>query len=268
MKGNDDPHLNGIIRHVRLYIQQRDGVSLVLTARPDQEERNAPACDALLEGSERRYAIEHTRLDTYEREGLDQARFIRVLDPLHWSFWGRLDDDLQIAVPVHAIPSGCNWRIITSKIEEYILGTAWRSLPLDESTRVSLDGVPFPLEVRRTNHGPGGSLFIRRVVSNDRDQRVEAYRTLQGNAVKFCQFNGYRIVLVVESDQVAITSRELLFQEFARAATSDNTQPYDDILLIRTGAAPWCIVPLKVGDIQSECVPYWPAAPGYPPQLW
>jgi len=161
MKRADDDHVEEVIDCVRLHLQQRDGVQLRKTASPDREERNEKACDALLEGHGRRYAVEHTTLDSYEGQRGDTARFDAAFGPLDERFRDQLPYDLEIAVPVHSL-IGRNWGEIRAAVERYIVGASASVLPYDHPEYVAVDGVPVKLLVCR-RQSARGTLFLARL---------------------------------------------------------------------------------------------------------
>ncbi len=57
MKRKDDPHVDEVIDHVRLFIAQQRGCDLQRTDAPDHHVRNVRACDALLEGGGIHFAV-------------------------------------------------------------------------------------------------------------------------------------------------------------------------------------------------------------------
>lgn len=107
---------------------------------PDLEERNRPEIDAVAG----RYAIEHTRLDSFPGQTEDTEFFSR-LAALQATL--ALDYRLTISLPVGALSPGTNWDEILARVEQWITGEA-HALPVGEHS-IAVDGVPFAMEVRR-----------------------------------------------------------------------------------------------------------------------
>lgn len=92
MRREDDPHVDEVIEHVRLFLAQRYGYDIRRTGSPGQDERNSRACDAVLESGGLHFAVEHTSLDSFRDQREDDARFRAVLGELESELKGQLPD--------------------------------------------------------------------------------------------------------------------------------------------------------------------------------
>lgn len=268
VKRSDDDHVDRVIDVVRIHLQQRKGEGITRTKSPDREMRTAKACDAILEGGGIRYAVEHTSLDSYLRQRLDSARFREVLGTLERRLKERLSDHIDVDVPVHAVPARIDWQELSRLIESWIV-TNLNRLPYDQRVEVQISGVPFALGVRRERAAGPGSLFGMRVAPADlREQRVQVL--IERIQAKSAVLSGYkrqafRTVLIIESDDVALTNREEICEDFQEAVKAQQPADIDDAFLVETDTQPWCLTPLKIGEeIMLAAQPSWPTAPGYP----
>ena len=232
MKRADDKHVDDVIDCVRLHLSQRDGLQLTKTGAPDREQRNRKECDALLETPEVRYAIEHTSLDSYEGQREDTARFDAVVRHVDGKFTGRLLYDLHIALPAQGIPKGCDWPSIGAQIERFVASGEGGALPLNEMRAVQLDGVPFPLLVRREAFAPGRVFLMRSAPPDVREQRIRVmHELIEKKAAKMGRYreDGWRTMLVIESDDFAPINRFDMPGEFREASTASAHGAFDDV---------------------------------------
>ena len=268
MKRSDDLHVDTVIALLRLYLEQREGQEIPRTSSPDREIRAGKACDAILKGGGVSYAVEHTSLDSYLRQRLDTARFREVLASLEQRLEGKFPDHVDVDVPVHAIPTGIDWQELSRLIESWIV-TNLNRLPYDQRVEVQIPDVPFALGVRRERAAGPGSLFGMRVAPADlREQRV--YVLAEGIRAKtevLSQYKAqaFRTVLIIETDDITLSDRSTICEDFQKAVKIQEPAAIDDILLIETDTQPWCVTPLKVGnEVMITTNPSWPSAPGYP----
>lgn len=235
---------------------------------PDQEIRNTKACDAILAGGGTQYAVEHTSLDSYLHQRLDTARFREVLASLEQRLKGKLPDHIDVDIPVHAVPAGLEWQELSQLIESWFLANL-DSLPYDRRIEVRVPDVPFVLGARRERAAGPGSLFGMRVAPIDlREQRVQVLvERIRAKSAVLSRYRaqGFRTVLIIESDDIALTNREEIFEDFQEAAKAQHPTDIDDAFLVETDTLPWCLTPLKtVDEIMLAAQPSWPTAPGYP----
>jgi len=268
LKRRDDVHVAKVIEVVRLHLEQCTGAKITRTRSPDQEIRNTKACDAILEGQGVRYAVEHTSPDSYIRQRLDTARFREVLANLERRLKGKLPDHVDVDIPVHAVPAGVDWQGLSRLIESWILASL-NTLPYDRRIEVQIPDVPFALGVRRERAAGSGSLFGMRVAPADlREQRVQVLiERIQAKSAVLSGYErqGFRTVLIIESDDIALTNREEICEDFQEAVKAQHPTDIDDAFLVETDTQPWCLTPLKIGEeIMLAAQPSWPTAPGYP----
>jgi hypothetical protein len=133
-----------------------------------------------------------------------------------------------------------------------------------------IPGVPFDLWIWRESLPQAGKVSVmRRSPSDLAKQRVNVIRrALDGNSVKLLHYKskGYVTVLLLESNDIALASRDNVLEAANKAYRSEADEAvYDQIFIAMTATKPWCIVPYKIGDQLWEAAePYWPTAPGYP----
>ncbi len=241
---------------------------VVRTGSPDKEVRTTKACDAIFESDTLRVAVEHTTLDSYRNQRFDTAQFQVVLGSLEERLEGKLPDDVDVDIRVHAVPLGYSWEEGSRTIESWILSNI-TLLPYERRIEVQIPGVPFPIGMRRERTVSPGRMFAMRMAPADlRQQRVEVLverMKAKSDVLSRYKGQGFRTLLIVESDDIALTSRGGICEDFQEAVKAFYPDDIDDILLVETDTQPWCVTPLKAGaEIMTTAQPSWPTAPGYP----
>jgi len=158
--------------------------------------------------------------------------------------------------------------VLSQLIESWILANLG-SLPYDRRVEAQVPGVPFALGVRRERAAGSGSLFGMRVAPADlREQRVQVLaERIQAKSEVLSRYRaqGCRTVLIIESDDVALTDRQEICEDFQNAVKIQGPSAIDDVFLIETDTQPWCVTSLKIGnELMVTANPSWPDAPGYP----
>jgi hypothetical protein len=101
-----------------------------------------------------------------------------------------------------------------------------------------------------------------------REQRVQVLMDrirAKSDVLSRYKAQGFRTLLIIESDDIALTSRGAVCEDFQDAVKIRYPADVDDVLLVETDTQPWCVTPLKVGGkIMPSAQPSWPTAPGYP----
>lgn len=268
MRRKDDPHVSEIIDHVRLFFAQRHGHHIGRTGSPDQEERSRRACDAVLEGGGIQFAVEHTSLDSFRNQREDDARFRAVLGQLETDLRDQLPDHLDLCIHTHAIPSGQDWKGFTATIRAW-LPAHLAALPYDRWVPAEIPAIPFSVHVRREQSpGPGSLFTMRWSVPDHQTQRIEVIvERLMDKAEVLLRYKdqGCRTVLVLESNDYVLVSREIVYEDFQTVSRSYRPTAIDNVLLVQTGTRPWCVTPLWYdGATVDDVQPCWPTAPGHP----
>lgn len=226
-------------------------------------------CDATWKGPDISYAVEHTTIDSFNRQRYDDDRFRKVMGKLETEWSNHPDDWIEIAIEVAAIPTGVNWSDLSNQIKAWLIQNV-PALPCDCQSTVRIPGVPFQLHISREKMPGQGRMVVARLKPRDlSEQRVAVIReTLDKKVGVLQQYKnrGYSSILLIESSDFVLSSRDTIFKDLREAyqpETDDLT--FDHIYIATTGTYPWCIMPFKMGtDIMEEPNPSWPTAPHYP----
>ncbi len=90
---------------------------ITVVEHPDREKPGQGGCDAIVDRKNTRHAVEHTSLDTYQRRREDDDRFRKVVLPIAEAIESTFPDSwVEMEVPVHAIPTGEDWRQLCDRL--------------------------------------------------------------------------------------------------------------------------------------------------------
>lgn len=226
-------------------------------------------CDATWKGLGITYAVEHTTIDSFNGQRYDDDRFRKVMEKLEKEWSHHPDNWIEIAIEVAAIPTGVNWDNLSGQIQAWLIQNI-PSLPYDCQSVVRIPGVPFQLCISREKVPGQGRMVVARLKPRDLpEQRIAVIRKALDKKVgvlKQYKNKGYSSILLIESSDFALSSRDTIFKDLRQAyqpETDDSV--FDHIYIATTGTNPWCIAPFKVGrEIMKKPNPSWPTAPYYP----
>ena len=256
----DEPkNEEAVCRAVIKVVEQRTGEALRIVARPDQTDRSQPAVEMLLQSpAGRRYALEHTRVESFPQQISDGKAFADLLEPLEAKLSGTLPGPFWLIIPVGALDAVRRnaFNEIRQDIEKWVASAAGSLDGEEESegdgtftTTVVLPSVGFPVTLRRTKL-TGSKLVIMREAPADLDN-LRAQRIAQALAKKLPKLAGQKAagletILALESNDIALGNRAVVGQAVREALATRNDAP-DLIYLIETEISPYAVWPLKDG---------------------
>ena len=243
--------------------------------RHPEKEPGEPPVELRVPIGGRQYALEHTLIEPFTNE---IKQYFNVLKPIANHLKKHLPEGLpglesyQLHVPVDAeLPSGkaraealenlVNWILETEQrmrkksLEAHEIGQSpyradrqvWQRPPLLDF-EVGLWRWPHASAMRK----PPGDLEIRRSCPADLEQRrgkrLQAAFRDKCPKLEQCRVAWRRLtvrtVLVLESDDIALTSVELVAEHVKTIVTQRNDAP-DEIFLVESESDPWRVWPLK-----------------------
>ena len=244
-----------VCKAAKRLIEERDGGPLVDTECPDKTEHRKQAVELLFESPTKRYAIEHTRIESFPQQIADGMAFSCLLGPLETDHLaGELPGIYTLVVAVGAtnsIPVSDHERIRTL-VKQWILANASKAVEgrgNQGSVSEQPPGVPFPL----TLHGRVGSasrLFVARYppdeLETQRLQRVQIALKRKIPKLVAHKADGRETVLVLESCDIGLGNFSDIGVAVSKALATFGDQP-DSIILVETATTPWHVWPLKDG---------------------
>jgi hypothetical protein len=248
---------DAVCAFVREILTARTGEAVQLTNRPDLEHRRIPAVEELWESPSRRYAVEHTRIESFEGQIENDAKLKRLLVPVRSMLAGQLPGTFVLTVPVRETKSArVGYTFAHREIVRLALQAA-HQLTDGETTTLRSDRLPFKLEFHK-RHGKGSQVFLHCVIEGDGDA-LRLDRLQRAFAEKLPKLrnwaaDGRTSVLVLESDDIQLANVFAIFSAVKQALEAHSDQP-DMIVLVETDGSPWNGWVLKDGDYVGNAVP-------------
>jgi len=136
-----------LVLHFLSAFNRHHGTSFRVVRRPDEENRQTPAVEAVAcDDDGTTLAFEHTLIEPFEGEKDDSNRFMRVFGSLegHTSLM-KTGCNVNLYVKVGAIPNGVKWDALSIQVREHLA----KIIPsIGEGRRVeSIPAVGFPLMI-------------------------------------------------------------------------------------------------------------------------
>ncbi len=209
-------------------------VNFEITRWPDKMENSSSRnCDAYAEAREHSsLAIEHTRVETFQKQIEDSARFMKLLGPLESRFRD-IGFSVSLAVKPFPFPKGTKWieREIVSNLSEW-LELRMPELPTGRTDH-EIPGIPFRVTIQK-EMGSKGFLVARWAPSED-DVPIElAQNMIEAVADKNDQLTKYRhagdhTILVMESSDIALVNHAMLYEAYLMTNESIDSTNIDEV---------------------------------------
>jgi hypothetical protein len=218
---------------------QRYGCSsYALAERPDHINRRGREIDAILRATDcQPVALEHTQLQSFAGQLMDDKRVNDLLAPLNETLSSMLPRGLWCIVPTHAFVAGSNWVVIRDRIVEFLRSVAPTLAP-GTATHV-LPGVPFSIHLKYEPRLATTFRFTRASPSQTdirRDLVASMEAALEHKRERLAEYarDGYRAVLLIESADMSLISHVEPYQAYI-AASQTVPEHAQDVLFAQTG---------------------------------
>lgn len=246
-------------------LAERNGEQIITVQPVDTVVRDRPAVELVFETPTKKFAIEHTRIESFINQIAEGKRFAQLLGPLEVELAGKLPGVFFLSVDVGAsrVPTVQHDAVRHSLID-WILATGVL-LEAEEQTgadgncdiTATPPGVPFEVTLHRDCDYGSGLLIMQNLVGDRRMPRHERVREALARKcpkLSVAKTDGAVSVLILESDDVALANRVAVSQAVIAELVERNDSP-DIVIWARTGTRPWRAVFIKDGatypDIHS-----------------
>jgi hypothetical protein len=228
-----------IIAAVKLY--KRCGLgSYAIDSRPDQlrKNRNHPEIDAIATAAGKpKLAVEHTRLQSFEGQLLDDSRVEKLCLPLVEEIALLVPNGIHCVMPILAFAKGFAWDEACISIRNYITDNI-ASIPNGRSLH-SISNVPFPITIHRDPDRNTKFCIVRESPSNKKvkdDLLASMQLALNHKKAKLQDYLdiGCRSVLVIESNDIALISHIDVYAAYLVAEASVDSKHVADVLYAMT----------------------------------
>ncbi len=246
-----------ICRAVMRLIADRRGERIINAEPVDSVVRDRPAVEWVFETPTMRFALEHTRIESFPKQIAEGKRFAHLLEPLETELTGKLPGTFFLSVDVGAAkaPSASHAEV-RKALSEWILANSAALDPAEQTgrqdyckiTEIPL-GVPFEVTLHRDSNYDS-QLFIMQNLPSSRQSlrrdRIREALTRKCPKLLDAQREGHVSVLVLESDDIALANR-VAIAEISVAELAARDDAPDVVIWARTGTQPWKAWLLKEG---------------------
>lgn len=158
-----------LLRSVRKFLSKRLGEELVVTERPEHDQRNDKAVEEVWRSQSYGYVVEHTRVEAFEGQIRDDQAFNRLVEPIEQVLAGALPGRFSARLPWGvASDSGIGFDVAREEIAKLVLQHAPRMTD-GESVVLRSDRLSYEIGLIKRNSKDSRILFGR-VIESDKTE--------------------------------------------------------------------------------------------------
>ena len=253
---------DGCCAAVRRFLSKRVGERLVMTERPEHDNRNAATVEEVWRSASHGFVVEHTRVEAFEAQIQDDMAFERLVEPLGRQFAGGLPGRFAAALPWGvASKSGVGFNEARVEIARLIAAHVG-NMRDKETVVLRSDRLPYEVHLHK-RHSDDSRIFFGRWIEEGltgftaKDDNFADNARVQGIGRALDQrvpklraaaaAYGLSSVLVLESNDIALSNAFEIGRAFARAIDGRVDLP-DLVFLVETDGGPFYGWLLKDGD--------------------
>jgi hypothetical protein len=255
-------HRDKVCMAVFRFIEKRKEETFFNVRFPDKTEHKRKAVDLAFESATGMFVMEHTQIESFPEQILDDQRLIYILGPLEKELENALPrpGHYKITIECGTLKKVKNAVSLRKSLAEWILKKAplLKTYPVSERcVKEAPPGVPFVVLLCRYP-GLDGKLMLSRYSPEELEQkrRVRVDKAINDKCPKLYEAKGKGTsILVLESNDIALANYDLI-AEALRDQFSKQLSAPDEIYLVETEISPWMITILREGlvwfpDIQE-----------------
>lgn len=238
-----------VINAVLRLMETRQGEQFTDFNEPDKIERRKKAVDLRVKGRHSEYVLEHTLIESFPEQILDNKQPKRLLDPIIKKLNGTLPGpgSYQLIVETCAVKGAKNGEKIRIALIDWIRNKTpglKMGVPPHHFIKATPQGVPFEVMLRCIP-GTNGRFRIRYLTPENLKKKrcARIRRALDQKLPKLqaAKEDGAISVLVLESNDISLGCPEEIAGTVIREISNRRKDVLDEIYLIET-------------DIQSRCI--------------
>lgn len=200
--------INALIEHLK----KRGYPDLKISERPDLNERQEPAIDAIAYP----FAIEHTSIDVLPNQRERSDWFGKVVNDPEQELSKQIPFRLSITIPYEGINKGQPWEEIRIALKNWIINEAPQ---LEDGMRniSNIPSIPFLLSVSKESDRPSG-VFFSRFIPDDNMFHVRIKEQFDRKIEKLKKYeNAHKTLLLIENSSFGRVSVATLQNELRKA---------------------------------------------------
>ena len=232
---------DAVCAFVREIVAARTGELVDLADRPDIEHRNVEAPDESWQSPTRSYAVEHTLVESFERQIENMATIKRLLSPVKHRLAGHLPGYFLLAVQEQQTSvARVSFDLAHQEVARLVLDAAGR-MAVGEIKTLRSERLPFEMQLH-LRHRQSSSLVLQSNIDGDPAAlRLERFRRgFNQKCPKLAAWasGGRTSVLVLESNDYQHADYSLSY-EALKSILAERTDQPDIIVYVETDACPW-----------------------------
>jgi len=225
---------------VRNIIATRIGEVISISGRPESTHRNIPVVEELWTSSSHSYAIEHTRVESFEGQIANIKTIERLLVPVKDMLADRVPGRFVLAVreketsAVRMKPA-----LVHAEVVRLVLETA-PLLNVEETRTLHSDRLTFDVQLHLRQRDDSSVVIYTDIEGDPEALRLDRFRrALAAKCPKLADWarEGRTSVLALESNDIQHSNFSVNYVAFERAIAERNDQP-DIVVLVETEVSP------------------------------
>ena len=209
--------------------------------RPDKlkNHRNKPEIDAIATAvGKPNLAIEHTRLQSFNGQLMDDSRIKELCLPLAEEIASEVPNGISCVIPILTFVRGFSWKPVRNAIRDYLTQNA-KDFPVGISHH-AIATVPFTVEIYNDPDSTTPFCFVREAPSKSQIKRemVASMELALGHKKGGLQDylnTGDRSVLLVESNDIALVNHIYVYTAYLTAQKTVESEHLTDLLYGMSG---------------------------------
>ncbi len=239
-------------------LAERTGEPIIKAEPVDTVVRNRPAVEWIYETPSYRFAVEHTRIESFPNQIADGKQFSQLLGPLETELAGQLPGAFFLVVDVGAAwaPSAIHAGV-RKALAKWILANAGELDPEEKTgpsgkcdITATPPGVPFKVTLHRDCDYESRLFIIQGLLGdlqNLRRERIAEALARKCPKLQAARNDGCVSVLILESNDVALANRSVVAEATVAVLAQRNDAP-DVVIWARTSTIPWKCSFIKDGQ--------------------
>jgi len=257
MKPDDKARQEKVIEQFPRQLFLMEGKKVEIIERQDLDPRGGGGCEAIIECEGKRIALEHTTIESFIDQRVDDIRFGEVIVPLERALSKYFPDSfIRIGVQIRSVKKEIDWEVLRDSL---IAGckNILKTLPCgNKIAKKTLAGVPFPVHLTRFKAKALPGCYVYRWLESSHKREMakiiaRAFKKKRNQLIGY-KAEGKPIVLILDSDDFVLNDAVSIAEAFVEATRIESVEPFDKIFLALTSNQPVWFLPLKLGN---RCYP-------------
>jgi hypothetical protein len=239
-----------VLGFAREILAARSDQPLTVIARPECDNRNDEAVEELWDGPSRRFAVEHTRVESFSGQIANNARIERLLQPVKEKLTGGLPGYFLLAVRESETSAArVKFAAAHAEVERLITESA-HLVGVGETVTLRSERLPFEMQLTLRHKNKSALILYSEIEGDPKLLRAERFRkAFDKKCPKLSTWarTDRSSVLVLECDDDQNASYISSFEAIHTLLAEGIHRP-DIIIYVETDITPWNAYVFKDGN--------------------